>query len=104
MAKLACDICHRCGNCKFTNKHAAACSVLLTEAYVSIVCVHEADSHPSLDLDIARRGNEIQVKRLFTQIVAPQVNAEAAKILEGWLMKGSVDVDQLPNEIPRLWK
>jgi hypothetical protein len=104
VAKLECDQCHRCGYCKFTNEHAQACQVLLTEAYVSIVCVHEADSHPSVALDIARRGNEIQVKRLFSSIVGPQVNEHAAEILEEWLLKGTVDVDQLPNEIPRLWK
>lgn len=102
MARLECDICHRCGFCKFTNGHANECGVLLTEAYMSIVVVHEEDSHAPLNIDIALRGNEIQVKRLFKDIVAPQVNAEAARILDQWLL--NKDDGELPSDIPRLWK
>lgn len=69
---------------------------------MSIVVVHEEDSHAPLNIDIALRGNEIQVKRLFKDIVAPQVNAEAARILDQWLL--NKDDGELPSDIPRLWK
>lgn len=65
---------------------------------------HEKEAHAPLALDIARRGNEIQVKRLFRDIVEPQVDPTAAAILEQWLAQGKLEVDNLPNEIPRLWK
>lgn len=102
MAKLECDICDACGFCKYTNGHANECGVLLTEAYVSIVLTHEETDHAPLAVDVALRGNEIQVKRLFKDIVAPQVNAEAARILDQWLL--NKDAQELPNDIPRLWK
>lgn len=104
MARLACETCHRCGHCKFTNGHANECGVLLTEAYVSIVVVHEEDAHAPLALDIALRGNEIQVKRLFMDLVAEEANMDTAAILDELLINRRVDTDKLPARIMRLWK
>jgi hypothetical protein len=71
---------------------------------MSIVITHEETHHAPLAVDIARRGNEIQVKRLFAAIVEVEANMETAAILDELLMNRKVDTERLPQRILRLWK
>lgn len=101
---MNCELCEQCLNCRFTDEHMAECGILYTEALAATVMHHERDRHPVLNTDIAVRGNELQVKRVFREIVDPQVNEAAVQILDDWLMnRGKLDVDTL-GEIPRLWR
>lgn len=93
-----------CSQCQYTNRHMALCQIVYTAATAATVMYHEREHHKELLTEIGERGNEIQVRRAFREIVYSQVNEAAAKILDEWLVnKGKLDVDTL-GEIPRLWK
>jgi hypothetical protein len=73
----------------------------MTEVMAKMVETHDIAYHRAT---VGEAGNDIQVRRVFREIVEPQVNSVAAAILEQWLTnRGVLDVDQL-GEIPKLWK
>lgn len=98
MARDECKTCGRCLNCCYTNDHMQACGIVYTEIAAQVVWQHEVSQHPKT----ADQFNDIDVRRAFREIVAPQVDARAAEILNRWL--ASTDRDEIPDDIPRLWK
>lgn len=92
-------LCERCLNCQWTHGHFAVCQLVYTQVSVSIVMQHEKESH----VVRSSEQNDIQVRRTFREIIEPQVNEGAVSILNQWLVS-ELDIDDLPNDIPRLWK
>lgn len=60
-------------------------------------------SHSDVHVKSVDEQNDIDVRREFRRILEPQINDGAAAILDQYLI-GRLKVEELPNEIPRLWK
>lgn len=79
--------------------------MVASDVLLAKVAAHDAYYHRQSLISVAKNGNEIEVMRVFVAIVHPQINLEASRILSEWLMaEGELDMESLPDEIPKLWK